>query len=53
MKYKIMIQCKHNNGSTGSFLQSDEWQGTFYKDLVELFNSGLYKELKANKEIEY
>jgi hypothetical protein len=53
MKYQINIQCKHSNGQTGSFLSSGEWQGTCYNNLEELFKSGLYKELRDNKEIDY
>jgi len=53
MKYQVMVQCKHSSGKIGTFLKSGDWEGTCYDDLVELSKSGLYQEVKNNKEIKW
>ena len=46
--FKVYVQCKGDDGKIGSFLKDDKgYQVTItFMDVVNLFNSSIYKQLK-------
>ena len=51
--FKVYTQCKGNDDKIGSFLKDNKgYQVTItFTDLVNLFNSSIYKQLKSEGSI--
>jgi hypothetical protein len=52
-KFKVYTQCKGDDNRIGSFLKDDKgYQVTItFNDLINLFNSSVYKQLKSEGKI--